>query len=70
MLYFICFKDFKNEKAVANLLRAILPKYAVRDKKVSFTCEWCNVIKKSVLGYASHVKICVVNQKVITRINI
>jgi len=47
------------------LLREILPKYAERNKQVSYTCEWCGIKKKSVIGYASHMKKCAIEQKVI-----
>jgi len=44
------------------LLRAILPKSVVKKK---FMCEWCKDLKKSVVGFASHVKKCAIEQKVI-----
>lgn len=44
------------------LLREILPNSAVKKK---FICEWCKDFKKSVLGFASHVKKCAIEQKVI-----
>jgi len=44
------------------LLRAILPKNTVKKK---FICEWCKVLKKTVLGFASHTKKCAIEQKVI-----
>jgi len=43
------------------LLRAILPNTTVKKK---FICEWCKDLKKSVLGFASHVKKCAIEQKV------
>lgn len=46
----------------AKLLRSILPKNAERNKKVSFKCEWCSEIKKSVMGFAKHVKMCTTGQ--------
>jgi len=44
------------------LIRAILTKSTV---KKSFICEWCKDSKKSVVGFASHVKKCAIEQKVI-----
>lgn len=43
------------------LLREILPNTTVKKK---FICEWCKDLKKSVLGFASHVKKCAIEQKV------
>lgn len=50
---------------MVTLLHEGLPKYAVRNKKVNFKCEWCNTTKKSVLGFATHVKKCAIEQQVI-----
>jgi len=44
------------------LLREILPNNTV---KKQFICEWCKDLKKTVLGFASHVKKCAIEQKVI-----
>ena len=44
------------------LLRAILTNSTVKKK---FMCEWCKDLKKSVLGFASHVRKCAIEQKVI-----
>jgi len=43
------------------LLREILP----NNTKKKFICEWCKDMKKTVLGHASHVKKCAIEQKVI-----
>jgi hypothetical protein len=40
------------------LLRQSVPKNAARDKRIIFICEWCQVKKKSILGFASHLKDC------------
>ncbi|XP_025193705.1 uncharacterized protein LOC112593511 [Melanaphis sacchari] len=50
--------DFDDENVVQQLLRKKLPKNAARQKKVKFICEWCQIEKKSVPGFASHVKRC------------
>ncbi|XP_015366814.1 PREDICTED: uncharacterized protein LOC107163755 isoform X2 [Diuraphis noxia] len=50
--------DFDDENAIQYLLRLKLPKNAARQKKVKFVCEWCQNEKKSVVGFASHVKRC------------
>ncbi|KAE9535993.1 hypothetical protein AGLY_007894 [Aphis glycines] len=50
--------DFDDENVVQYLLRQKLPKHAAREKKVKFICEWCQIEKKSVPGFASHVKRC------------
>jgi len=44
------------------LLREILKNSTAKKK---FTCEWCKDLKKSVVGFASHVKKCAIEQKVI-----
>lgn len=40
------------------LLRQALPKHAARDKRVKFVCEWCQIEKRSVPGFANHLKQC------------
>lgn len=50
--------DFDDENLIQSLLRQKLPKNAARQKKVKFICEWCQNEKKSVVGFASHVKRC------------
>lgn len=52
------FQNFDDESITQSLLRQALPKHAARKKKVNFICEWCQVTKKSVLGFASHIKKC------------
>ncbi|KAF0748584.1 General transcription factor 3C polypeptide 2, partial [Aphis craccivora] len=49
---------FDDENIVQYLLRQKLPKHAARQKKVKFVCEWCQIERKSVPGFASHVKRC------------
>ncbi|XP_060869788.1 uncharacterized protein LOC132944454 isoform X2 [Metopolophium dirhodum] len=62
--YNLCWKigdeklDFDDENAIQYLLRQHLPKYAARQKLVKFVCEWCQNEKKSIVGFASHVKRC------------
>ncbi|XP_050421092.1 uncharacterized protein LOC126833675 isoform X3 [Adelges cooleyi] len=58
--------DYTDENKIAYLLRSILPKYAERNKKVSFTCEWCGEKKKSVSGFAKHVGKCDAQQNLST----
>lgn len=62
-------QDYLDENNLISLLREILPKYAERNKKVSYTCEWCGEHKKSVIGYATHVKKCAIEQKLSRAIN-
>lgn len=47
------------------LLREILPKLTENVKKVCFICEWCEEKRRSLVGYASHVKKCAAEQNVI-----
>lgn len=64
MNYFILFQDYLNENTVIVLLREILPKLTEKVKNVCFICEWCEEKKKSLIGYASHVKKCAAEQNV------
>lgn len=52
------FQNFDDENVVQNLLKQSIPKNAAKKKKVKFTCEWCQIEKKSVVGFASHIKQC------------
>lgn len=51
-LLIIC-SDYSNVEKMIILLRKILLTYAERDKNVSFTCEWCESNRKSVVGYVN-----------------
>ncbi|VVC33262.1 Hypothetical protein CINCED_3A011483 [Cinara cedri] len=50
--------DYDDLNVLQSLLKKSLPKDAIIKRKVKFICEWCETIKKSVPGFASHIKQC------------
>lgn len=54
--HFIYFQDIFDDGVAQSLLRKALPKNAVLKDNFLFNCEWCPISRKSVSGFASHIK--------------
>lgn len=64
-LFHFYFQDYLNENNIIDLLREILPKNTKKATKILYKCEWCDDKRKSLVGYANHVKKCAIDQNVI-----